>query len=132
MTEWFNRPVLHVTDVEASLRFYVDGLGFTINWRYDEEGRAVVAEVGRQGTTLILAEQWPQKAGKGMMFISLNTEPPTPEAGIAACEAIRTELASRGVHAKDGHWGFKMLIVDDPDGNQLFFAYPNPNEPAAS
>jgi catechol 2,3-dioxygenase-like lactoylglutathione lyase family enzyme len=29
MTDWFARPVLHVTDVEASLRFYVDRLGFT-------------------------------------------------------------------------------------------------------
>jgi hypothetical protein len=29
MTDWFARRVLHVTDVEASLRFYVDRLGFT-------------------------------------------------------------------------------------------------------
>ena len=36
MTDWFARPVLHVTDVEASLRFYVDRLGFTSPWRYEE------------------------------------------------------------------------------------------------
>ena len=29
MTDWFVRPVIHVTDVEASLRFYVNRLGFT-------------------------------------------------------------------------------------------------------
>ena len=40
MTDWFARPVLHVTDVEASLRFYVNQLGFTSPWRYDEDGRA--------------------------------------------------------------------------------------------
>jgi len=45
MTDWFPRPVLHVTDVEASLRFYVNGLGFTSSWRYDEDGRARVAQV---------------------------------------------------------------------------------------
>ena len=28
MTDWFARPVLHVRDVEASLRFYVYRLGF--------------------------------------------------------------------------------------------------------
>jgi catechol 2,3-dioxygenase-like lactoylglutathione lyase family enzyme len=33
MTEWFARPVLHVSNVEASLRFYVDRLGFTVPWR---------------------------------------------------------------------------------------------------
>jgi catechol 2,3-dioxygenase-like lactoylglutathione lyase family enzyme len=33
MTDWFARPVLHVSSVEASLRFYVDRLGFTVPWR---------------------------------------------------------------------------------------------------
>ena len=52
MTDWFARPVLHVKDVEASLRFYVDSLGFTSPWRYDEDGRAHVAQVDRQGCAL--------------------------------------------------------------------------------
>ncbi|PYU16995.1 MAG: hypothetical protein DMG37_01005 [Acidobacteria bacterium] len=81
MTDWFARPVLHVTDVEASLRFYVNRLGFTSPWRYDEEGRAHVAQVDRQGCALILADTW--------------------------------------------SWGYRLLVVDDPDGNQLFFNYPN-------
>jgi len=38
MTDWFARPVLHVTDVDASIRFYVNRLGFTSPWRYDENG----------------------------------------------------------------------------------------------
>ena len=49
MTEWFARPVLHVADVEASLLFYVNRLGFTSPWRYDKDGRAHVAQVDRQG-----------------------------------------------------------------------------------
>ena len=49
MTDWFGRPVLHVADVEASLRFYVDRLGFTMPWRYEEGGRVQVAQVERQG-----------------------------------------------------------------------------------
>ena len=47
MTDWFARPVLHVEDVDASLSFYVNLLGFTSPWRYDEEGRARVAQVDR-------------------------------------------------------------------------------------
>ena len=34
MTEWFARPVLHVSNVEASLRFYVDRLRFTVPWLF--------------------------------------------------------------------------------------------------
>ena len=125
MTDWFARPVLHVVDVEASLRFYVDRLGFTSPWRYDEDGRAHVAQVDRQGCALILADTWPEKIGKGLMFISLNVEPATPEAAAAAVDALRAELGARGVAVKEGSWGYRLLVVDDPDGNQLFFNYPN-------
>src|SRR5438552_5077324 len=100
MTDWFARPVLHVADVEASLRFYVNRLGFTSPWRYDEDGRAHVAQVDRQGCALILADTWPEKIGKGLMFISLNVEPQTPDAAIAALDALRAELESKRVPAK--------------------------------
>ncbi len=125
MTDWFARPVLHVTDVAASLRFYVDRLGFTSPWRFDENGRVYVAQVERQGCVLILADAWPEKIGKGLMFISLNVEPATHEAAVAALDALRAELERKGVPVKEGSWGYRILVVDDPDGNQLFFNYPN-------
>ena len=125
MTEWFARPVLHVSSVEASLRFYVEQLGFTVPWRYEEEGRAKVAQVDRQSCALILSDQWPEKVGKGLMFGSLNVEPETREAYIAALDALRAELEARGAPVKDGHWGYRLLVVEDLDGNQLFFPYPN-------
>jgi catechol 2,3-dioxygenase-like lactoylglutathione lyase family enzyme len=127
MTDWFARPVLHVTDVEASLRFYVNRLGFTSPWRYEEDGKARVAQVERQGCALILADTWPAKVGKGLMFISVNVEPDTHEASIAALDALRAELEAKGVSVKEGSWGYRLLVVDDPDGNQLFFNYPNEN-----
>ena len=122
MTDWFARPVLHVTDVEVSLRFYVDRLGFTIAWRHNEDGRADVAQVDRQGCALILADSWPEKIGKGLMFISLNVDPATQ---VAALDALRAELEAKGVPVKDGSWGYRLLVVDDPDGNHLFFNYPS-------
>ena len=126
MTDWFARPVLNVKDVEASLRFYVDRLGFTCPWRYnDDDGKAYVAQVDRQSCALILAKKWPEKIGKGLMFISLNVEPQTHEAAVAALDALRSELEAKGVPVKEGWWGYQLLVVDDPDGNQLLFNYPN-------
>src|ERR1700733_3754135 len=124
MTDWFARPVLHVTDVETSLRFYVNQLGFTSPWRYEEDGRAHVAQVERQGCELILADTWPEKIGKGLMFISMNVEQETRDAAIAVLDALRAELEARDVPVKEGSWGYRLLVVDDPDGNQLFFNYP--------
>jgi uncharacterized glyoxalase superfamily protein PhnB len=125
MTEWFGRAIVSVKDVEASLRFYVERLGFTCPWRFDEGGKVYVAQVERQGCAVILSSNWPEKVGKGLLFVSLNTEPPTREAGTAALDALRAELEGRGVEVKEGWWGYKLLMVDDPDGNQLMFNYPN-------
>jgi len=123
MTDWFARPILHVKDVATSLRFYVDQLGFASPWRYEEGGKVFVAQVDRPGCALILADTWPEKIGKTVIFISLNVEPPTPEALAIALDALRAELEAKGVAIKDGRWGYRLLVVDDPDGNQLLLNY---------
>ena len=131
MSDWFGRSVLHVTDVDVSLRFYVERLGFASPWRYEADGRAEVAQVERSGCALILASHWPEKIGKGLLFISLNA---APEAQTAALDALREEFAAKGVAVKEGRWGYRVLIVEDPDGNQLFFNYPSGDsgDPAAT
>ena len=125
MTDWFARPVLHVASVEASLRFYVDRLGFTVAWQFEEDGRVFVAQVDRGSCALIFSDQWPEKVGKGLMFISLNVEPETYDAAVAALDALRAEFEARGAPVTDGRWGYRLLVVEDLDGNQLFFNYPN-------
>jgi catechol 2,3-dioxygenase-like lactoylglutathione lyase family enzyme len=127
MTDWFARPILIVADVEASLRFYIDQLGFTCPWRFDESGKVFVAQIDRQGCAFILAVSWPEKVGKSVIFISLNVEPPTYEASCAALDELRAEFEAKGVAVKDGSWGYRLLVVDDLDGNQLLFNYPHEN-----
>jgi catechol 2,3-dioxygenase-like lactoylglutathione lyase family enzyme len=125
MTDWFARAILHVKDVDASLRFYESLLGFTSPWRYDEEGRVQVAQVDRQGCALILASNLAQeKIGKAVMFISLNVDPATLENAVAALDALRVEFEGKGVLVKESSWGYRLLVVDDLDGNQLLFNYP--------
>jgi hypothetical protein len=76
----------------------VDRLCFTVPWRggVGADGQADVAQVDRQGCALILCEHWPEKVGKGLMFISLNVEPPTHEAVVATSfsSTTRTILGS--------------------------------------
>lgn len=114
MAEWFARPVLHVADVQRSIDFYVDRLGFTESWRFAEEGQLLVAQVEREGCAIIFSCQWPGKIGTGLLFISLGPD----------IAAVRTELENRGAPVEDGQWGYRLMVIDDPDGNQLFFNYP--------
>jgi catechol 2,3-dioxygenase-like lactoylglutathione lyase family enzyme len=116
LSQWYARPVLFVADVDRSVNFYVRQLGFTQNWRHEEQGRALVAQVGRQGCELILSSQWPVKIGHGLTFLSLD---------IDVLHALRVELEGKGVETQDGHWGYPLMIVRDPDGNELYFAYPH-------
>ena len=55
---------------------------------YEEDGGTRVAQVDRAGCALILSDQWPEKVGKGLVFISLNVEP-----------------ATGSFHAQRAHWG---------------------------
>ena len=123
MTDWFARPVLHVSDVEASVRFYVDCLGFTTAWRHEEAGELIVGQVDRDGCVLILANNLSEPPGGGTMFISLNTQPPSKEAQARALDALRAAFAEKGVTVTDGQWGYRVVIVEDPDGNRLMFNY---------
>lgn len=115
MGDWYSRPVLFVADVSASVAFYTDKLGFAQAWRYEEDGKLLVAQVDRQGCELILSSQWPGKVGTGMMFVSLDR---------SVFDALWPELAAKGVAVRDGFWGYPAKIVNDPDGNQIYFPHP--------
>ncbi len=125
MTDWFARPVLHVADVEASLRFYVNRLGFTSPWRYDEDGRAHVAQVDRQGCALILADTWPEKIGKGLMFHFSERRAADARRRDRRVGCVARGTRGQGRSGQGGFVGYRLLVVDDPDGNQLFFNYPS-------
>jgi catechol 2,3-dioxygenase-like lactoylglutathione lyase family enzyme len=112
---WYSRPVLFVNDVDRSVSFYVRQLGFSLSWRFEEEGKAYVAQVCRDGCEIILSAQWPDKVGTALIFISLDVD---------VLLALRAELEAKGVSVTDGWWGYDTMIVNDPDGNELYFPYP--------
>lgn len=122
MGQWYSRPVLFVGDVEASRAFYIDKLGFIENWSFAEAGKLFIAQVAREDCEIILSSQWPEKNGKGMLFISLTT---------ADYAALSGDLAANGVTAKQGWWGYRVLIVTDLDGNELYFPDPDDKGGAA-
>ena len=66
-----------------------------------------MAQVARPGCERILTSEWPDKAGNGLMFISLDGE---------VLNALRAELEGRGVDVKDGHWGYRLMVIVAPDG----------------
>jgi catechol 2,3-dioxygenase-like lactoylglutathione lyase family enzyme len=112
MPGWYVRAVLHVADVDRSIDFYSRSLGFSEAWRHADDGRLLVAQVDRDGCELILSCQWPDGCGHGLRFISLDDQ---------AFASARAEFECEGVAVKEGWWGYRLMVVEDPDGNQLYF-----------
>lgn len=107
---WYVRPVLFVADVKRSLAFYIDELGFQKKW-----GDGLVCQVDHGECEIILCQDG-KHTDKARLFIEL-----TPE-GLAD---FRGELADRAVPTKQTWWGYDTLVVEDPDGNELFFPKPD-------
>ena len=51
-------PFFNVKDIETSLRFYVDGLAFTITRRWNPDGRIRWCWLERDGVAIMLQEYW--------------------------------------------------------------------------
>jgi catechol 2,3-dioxygenase-like lactoylglutathione lyase family enzyme len=117
MSDWFSRPVFFVADVDRAATFYVDKLGFVEDQRYEEGGVALVANVARSDCAILLNSQQSERIGTGRMFISLDR--PT-------FDALKAEFEQRGAPVEQGWWGYELMVVRDPDGNELFF--PEPGE----
>jgi catechol 2,3-dioxygenase-like lactoylglutathione lyase family enzyme len=108
---WYARPVLFVADVNRALRFYLDMLGFEKSW-HEGDGAGGVCQVNRAGCEIILC-QHDTRRDKARLFVEL-----TPE-GLAA---LLREAIERSVLTEKSWWGFDVIKIVDPDGNELLFS----------
>jgi catechol 2,3-dioxygenase-like lactoylglutathione lyase family enzyme len=115
--QWYARPVLFVSDVQGALRFYVDKLGFKKKWHV-AEGKGTVCQVDRGGCEIILCED-PVRKDRGRLFLELNRD------GI---DELRREIRERSVPTQQASWGYDVIRIADPDGNELFFPLDETND----
>ncbi len=115
-------PLLLVSDIEASRRYYVGGLGFAVTKQWIDEGKLRWCWLELGGAALMLQEFW--KEGP-------HTWVPEDKLGVGVsinfiCEdalAIYREVTARGIEAKEPFVGNAMWVtgLKDPDGYSLFF-----------
>jgi len=118
MNSFYSRSVFFVSDAERSLRFYTESLGFSLDWNYEEEGRAFVFQVSLLGFELILNQTEPateDRAGHGRLFIGLEDN---------QVDAFRKHIEEKNIKPTVVQWGNPTLVLRDPDGNELFFWLP--------
>lgn len=115
-------PFFMVSDMETSLKFYVDGLGFKMINTWTPLGKIEWCWLQREGGPLMLQEA---RVSEGKPFLSGDR----PGAGISIWFQCRDSLAlyrefiNKGVNVNEpfvgnGLWDVK---VTDPDGYDLHF-----------
>jgi catechol 2,3-dioxygenase-like lactoylglutathione lyase family enzyme len=115
-------PFFMVTDMQASLRFYVDGLGFEVKNTWTPRGTIEWCWLEREGASLML-----QEYRAGNPNISANKG-----VGVSICFtcadslALYHEFVGKGLTPKEPFVGNNMWDVGltDPDNYHLHFSSP--------
>lgn len=111
-------PALTVDDLEQSLRFYTEALGFTVEERWEEEGelKGVMLLAGTCHLGLS-QDDWAKgrerEKGVGFRIFAETAQD---------LDAIAQRLRQHGVEPdgpKEQPWGGQALTVTDPDGFKL-------------
>ena len=124
-------PFFGVTNMEASLRFYVDGLGFKMKrwWipdrgqgEYKPDGRIVWCWLELGEAAIMLQEFMPERQPKEPLGTGVNV--------CFQCEdalALYREFKSRGIQMRKRPFvGNRLWVVPvtDPDGYRIEFSSP--------
>ncbi len=106
-------PTLRITDEDAAKAFYVDALGFQINWEHRfEPGFPVFMEISRDGLSLYLSQHRGAGPAGGLVYLYVTD-----------VDAWYRELSVKGVPLlhppEDQPWSTRDMVITDPDGNRL-------------
>jgi lactoylglutathione lyase len=118
-------PFFNVKDIDASLRFYVDGLAFTITRQWKPEGRIRWCWLERDDVAIMLQEYWKDGQPGGWPAGVLGQ-------GISICFVCADAIAvyhaaqARGLNPSRPFVGNNMWVTSftDPDGYRLDFESP--------
>lgn len=109
-------PLLRSFDAAKALAFYVDFLGFKVDWQHRfHEGAPLYMQLSRGGCVLHLTEHHGDCMPGATVFVRIT--------GLSAPQA---ELQSRPyANARPGieavPWNARMMEIADPFGNRLRF-----------
>jgi catechol 2,3-dioxygenase-like lactoylglutathione lyase family enzyme len=114
--------VLQVSDLEASLKFYCEVLGFERDFTF---GPYAGVHSGECCLHLCAHTVWNRPCGGGAVSVFADEVD-------AFCEEIRSRGARIEGQPADQQYGMRDFVVSDPDGNVLTFGCPLPESAEAT
>jgi catechol 2,3-dioxygenase-like lactoylglutathione lyase family enzyme len=112
-------PVLRVFDRDLALAFYVDWLGFRLDWEHQYgPDFPKYMQVSRGSATLHLSEHYGDCSPGAKLLI------PTDDVAAYHRELSARPNPNMRPQVKDAPWGDKVMEITDPFGNRLCFTQP--------
>lgn len=110
---------LTVKDLEKSLAWYCDAVGFTVDQRHERDGKLRAASVKSGDVRLLLnqddgARGWERTKGEGFSLMITTTQSVD-----AIAQRVRDAGGTLVTEPADMPWGPRMFRVQDPDGFKL-------------
>lgn len=105
---------LRTTDLEASIRFYTERLGFTLGWRYGEGYAAILADDRMFHLKRVDASDpsIAEVAAHGHFHLYFYTDD---------LDAVAARDLPMVEPPHDTPWGMREMIVTDDQGHTLYF-----------
>jgi len=109
-------PILRVFDEAKTKEFYIDFLGFNIDWEHRfEEGLPLYMQVSKDGCTLHLSEHHGDCCPGSALRIEVK------EIESYQKELIKKQYKNSRPGIKEMPWGSRDMSITDPFGNKLVF-----------
>ena len=114
-------PVLRIFDEAKARTFYLDWLGFTVDWEHRfEEGLPLYLQVSRDGCRLHLSEHHGDATPGARLRIDCDDID-----SFAADLKKRPYIFARPGAPEKMPWGTREITLTDPFGNRLTFSSPS-------
>jgi uncharacterized glyoxalase superfamily protein PhnB len=109
-------PILRIFDEAKAREFYLDFLGFQVDWEHRfEPDLPLYMQVSRDGCVLHLSEHY----GDGSPGAAMRIETEDLDAFHAELASKKYRYARPGIQKMP--WGTRDMSVQDPFGNRLTF-----------
>ena len=111
-------PSFTVNDVDKSLAWYLDVLGFTIGDKWENNGKLMGAEILAGKTKFWIGQDDWKKGRDRMKGIGVRIYCTTTNDIDALAKRIKSKGGTLADEPRD-EWGMRHLTVDDPDGFKI-------------
>lgn len=115
---------LTVKDVETSVGWYRDVLGFSIDRRHERNGKLVAVSLSAGNVRLLIAQDDGAKGRDRTKGAGLSLQITTSDDVDAIAARIKQRGGTLDTEPTDMPWGVRVIRLQDPDGFKFVIARP--------